>query len=366
MKGLSLVASRGLSTSPQDMLPVTIECFAGFFLPFKICYNCSGNAARLMVDLHVPFPPLCIMSIYKRNSTVKQMNRNLLSRPRLTKLIERKLYCSLKKQKSNLTSDDFNGKGYVTDFKMNLLPSYVLPKDFECELRTDELEEKFLAPHSSSALTVNCFAPFRRRINELVLPIKGNFHKLQFEKKCPISNQHSTNLQGGLPHLDVLLSGESGVIGIETKLIEHIRDYKCAEFSDAYLELTTDDYTQKFFEEMHVLIKEKKKYTYLDATQLIKHAFGLANTYKGKKQITLLYVYWQPEDPDHPKYAHHFQKHKKEIKNFKKQVNGSKLNFHAISYPEIWDMWSKHSRTKPWLSEHISNLKERYLIRLCD
>lgn len=297
------------------------------------------------------------------------MSRNSLPRCRLTEQIKKKLCCSLIKQKPELTSDDFNNKGRrVNDIKMNLLPSYVSLKDFECDFcanNSNELKDNFLAPYSSSALVVNCFAPFRCRINELALPVRGNFNELQFEKICPISNQSSSNSLNE-PHLDVLLSGETEVIGIESKLTEYIQRRKSVKFSKECMELIPDEYIEKFFDEMHALIEERRKYEYLDAAQLIKHALGLTNICKGEKQITLLYIYWQPEDHDCPEYACHFQKHREEIEKFKEQVNGSKLNFHAISYPRLWDMWSNNSQMKPWLSEHISNLKERYSIRLCD
>lgn len=293
------------------------------------------------------------------------MSRNLLSRRCLTKRMKKKLCCSLRKQKPELTSDDFNNKGRrVNDGKMNLLPSYVSQKDFECDFcrnNSNELKDNFLAPYSSSALVVNCFAPFRRRINELALPISGDFHELQFEKKCP------TGFSGKPPHLDVLLSGEAEIVAIEAKLIEHIRDYKCANFSNVYLNPVPNEYNRGFSDEMRALMKTPKKYKYLDAAQLIKHAFGLANTYKGEKQITLLYIYWQPEDPDCPEYAHHFRMHREETETFKEQVSESKMNFHAISYPELWDMWSKNNQMKKsWLSKHVSELKERYSIRLCE
>src|SRR4051812_19328016 len=54
-------------------------------------------------------------------------------------------------------------EGYVTDFEANLLPG-VRSVDFEADLRDgagSELDKKFMAAHSSSALVVNCFAPFR-------------------------------------------------------------------------------------------------------------------------------------------------------------------------------------------------------------
>ena len=121
--------------------------------------------------------------------------------------------------------------GYVGSFTDNLLP-LVSPADFEADLRAgdgNELETKFCAAHSSSALAVNCFAPFRTRIDDLTLPFAGAFSKLEFERKCPAlpDRRHPPR---GHPHLDVLLSGADGVVGVESKLIEYFDRHR-AKFS---------------------------------------------------------------------------------------------------------------------------------------
>jgi hypothetical protein len=60
----------------------------------------------------------------------------------------------------NITIDK---RGYVGRPEANLIPGVSLA-DFESDLRAGagaELDGKFLAVHSSCALVVNCFAPFR-------------------------------------------------------------------------------------------------------------------------------------------------------------------------------------------------------------
>ena len=66
-------------------------------------------------------------------------------------------------------------------------------------------------------------APFRRRIGDLVMPGCAAFDQLQFERKCP------TGLRGGRsPNLDVLVSGSTGVVGIESKLSEYLVKHRAA------------------------------------------------------------------------------------------------------------------------------------------
>src|ERR1035437_8816156 len=60
-------------------------------------------------------------------------------------------------------------KGYVAHASQNLVEGVRLA-DFEADLRQgdgNEMEGKFRAAHSSSALAVNTFAPFRTRPDKL-------------------------------------------------------------------------------------------------------------------------------------------------------------------------------------------------------
>ena len=65
-------------------------------------------------------------------------------------------------------------QGYTASFADNLVPSVEIA-DFEADLAQgsgDELAGKFRAAHSSSALAVNCFAPFKRNLS--VVPESGS------------------------------------------------------------------------------------------------------------------------------------------------------------------------------------------------
>jgi hypothetical protein len=140
---------------------------------------------------------------------------------------------ALARSRPDIVVDD---KGYVSSFRENLVRLVAL-EDFEADLSQgdgNELESKFRAAHSSSALGVNCFAPFRRQMSDLVLPGLTGLVDLQFERKCP------TGLRSGKPpNLDVLVSGPAGVVGIESKLTEHLSRH-IASFSTAYADQIRD------------------------------------------------------------------------------------------------------------------------------
>ncbi|HEY5331717.1 MAG TPA: hypothetical protein VIJ79_17695 [Acidobacteriaceae bacterium] len=80
-----------------------------------------------------------------------------------------------------------NEKGYVKTTAENLVEG-VYPEDFEADLREgdgNELESKFRAAYSSSALAINTFAPFKTKPADLRLPSGSGFTELRFERKCP-------------------------------------------------------------------------------------------------------------------------------------------------------------------------------------
>ena len=245
--------------------------------------------------------------------------------------------------------------GYVPEFRDNLLPG-VDPVDFEADLRQgrgNELEGKFLAAHSSSALAVNCFAPFRQRTEQLRLGALSGFNSLRFEAKCP------TGLGGTPPHLDVLVDGAERVVGIESKCTEPLSSHT-AEFSPAYRNRL--DFALReggWFAEMLRLHETPAAYRWLDAAQLIKHAFGLARTYSGRPS-ELLYLFWEPANAG--KFSV-FQEHRREIAEFADRVQGSSPTFSAMSYNELWSEWAD-AELPAWLAEHLARLRARYAVAI--
>jgi hypothetical protein len=243
--------------------------------------------------------------------------------------------------------------GYLETFHQNLLPG-VATEDFESDLRAgdgNELDTKFRAVHSSSALAVNCFGPFRTRLADLQMPHTETIDHLQFERKCP------TGLRGGrAPNLDVLLSGSNGIVAIESKLTEYLGRHR-TEFSPAYAEQICDERReQAYFQEMLHLERNPGRYAWLDAAQLIKHAFGLAHTFRDTP-VTLLYLYWEPGNPTCNPI---FGEHRKEISAFGSRVAKSSPRFAALSYAELWSRWRVAAPN--WLSQHLDNLEARYRV----
>ncbi len=245
--------------------------------------------------------------------------------------------------------------GYVGDYRDNLLRG-IEDGDFKADLNAgsgNELTSKFLAVHSSSALGVNVFGPFRRHMADLQLLGSTGFTDIRFERKCPTGLLRRTP-----PNLDVVLTSQDRVIGIESKLTEHLGRQR-AKFSPEYdREIQDERRTDGYFREMLRLLEAPDSYAWLNAAQLIKHAFGLAHTFKDRP-VTLLYLFWEPRNPGD---AALFAAHRDEVAAFADRVSGSPVRFQAMSYPELWAQWRE---TGPaWLQDHLDRLETRYLVQV--
>jgi hypothetical protein len=241
--------------------------------------------------------------------------------------------------------------GYVREAGLNLIEGVRLA-DFEADLRQgdgNELETKFRAAHSSSALAVNAFAPFKSCPAALRLPGGRDFTNLKFERKCP----HGL-ARGRPPNLDVVAEGSSCVVAVESKCLEPLTP-QCAKFAPAYDAEIRDGRRQTdWFQEMLRLVREPRAYRWLDAAQLVKHAFGLAYTFPDRP-VTLLYLFWEPSNPEaYPIFA----EHRAEVTRFAASVGGGPA-FISMSYPELWRSWDACSEPD-WLQAHVGRLRGRY------
>ena len=186
----------------------------------------------------------------------------------------------------------------------------------------------------------------------LTLPGSGSITGLEFERKCP----HGVSSRA--PNLDVLLTGPAGVIGIESKLTEPLSRHR-AVFSPRYRERIRDERRESaWFHEMLALEEDPKRYAWLDAAQLVKHAFGLAHTFPDGT-VTLLYLYWEPRNAERFPL---FVEHRREIDAFSRRVAGSRPSFRTMTYPELWRTWS--AAPPSWLTVHLDALRARYEVEI--
>lgn len=207
---------------------------------------------------------------------------------------------------------------------------------------------KMLAVHSSSALAVNVFGPWVDRPSEVSLLGGSGFDDLKFERRCP------TGLRGTPPHLDVFLSAEESVVGIESKCLETLSEHD-VRFSVAYDRLA--DKNTPWSRLIRELNSFPNAYRFLDVAQLVKHALGLAHTFP-KKVKTLLYLYWEPVNW---REFDEFRRHREEIARLADAVGGASVRFVAKSYPELWAEWGEDNLPTA-RHDHLEWLRRRYVV----
>lgn len=100
-------------------------------------------------------------------------------------------------------------------------------------------------------------------------------------------------------------------------------------------------------------------FRFLDAVQLVKHAFGLVTEgHRKNKRPYLVYLFAEPQQ-----YAGHTipeadrQAHREEIALFAAEVAGAEVGFGATSYREWLDGWSDSDLE---LAAHRAAIIERF------
>ena len=232
---------------------------------------------------------------------------------------------------------------YATSWKENLMAGLPL-LEIEQDLGSGagrELDGKLCAAHSSAALAVNTFGPWRNAPGSLTIGGITGFQSVRFEATCPIWSDRTP------PHLDFLAEGDV-IVGVESKCTEWMKP-KPAVFSASYDKLRPKDEHSNWapwFEQMQRLRGHSQ---FFDAAQVIKHAFGMLSCY-GTRDVRLVYVYWEPRNAgDWPQC----RQHREQADDLAARVSQSTVQLIPMSYRELWDEWKNSAR-------HLHYLRNRY------
>lgn len=273
-------------------------------------------------------------------------------------MFTKKGYSTHQKNWAEKNGLSYTSQGYLGSCKDNLFEDLSSSaKEAFTQGEGNELKSKMKAMHSSSALAVNVFhywatkeeterTPLRVALSiqedALIVPCKDVNIKFEFHPSWPLSTIK--------PNIDVLYGAACKGIGIESKLLEWLGSH-AASFGESYFkhdELWNVHNLPKCQKLVHALVANPTKYKHLDVAQLLKHSLGLA-THFGRN-FELRYVYYDLEDPAS-------KLHKQEINEFTDSV-GQELNFHAITYQDIFKILITECESAH--SKYIQYLAERY------
>jgi hypothetical protein len=210
---------------------------------------------------------------------------------------------------------------------------------------------KFESPESSAALAANTFGLFLNQASKLP-PLQA-----WKEWDWPASSVRLEKLArfpwaGGLhPCLDVLIGTPKTLIGVEAKRYEPFRTRVEAkpnktEWSDAYWRPVWGDAMQSYERVRDALHGKTLKFSCLNATQLVKHAFGLRTAVHRKgemfgKRPVLVYLFAEPNrwPNGRPISANDISLHREEIAHFATLVTDDEVTFHSSTYRELIEAW---------------------------
>jgi hypothetical protein len=217
---------------------------------------------------------------------------------------------------------------------------------------------KFLAAHSSSALALNCFAPFlgsrpgtfgphilRAPRLETILTIGG---------RC------------GRPNLDLLEATHDGVLAIESKCTEYLKEKKSlapGDFATLRKRVSGDPYERRMRQlaagegviELYTrLADDPFSFRRLDATQLLKHYLGLRNQYPDLV-CDLVYLYWEPENAADLDAC---ITHREELSAIAPLLTDHSIRFTTMTHSTLWVSWA--TAASDFMREHCRTLRERY------
>lgn len=199
---------------------------------------------------------------------------------------------------------------------------------------------KLASPESSAALAVNCFGWFIPRPERLpALPGlddagPAEVVDVEFCARFPWPG-------GRHPWLDAVVQTASARIGVESKRFEPFRNRKTVNLSDAYdRDVWGPD--MKRFELMRDRLRSgEETFEFLDAAQLVKHAFGLVTTARRcQLSLALFYIFAEPASRNgKPTDASEIARHRTEIDRFGRSVAGDEVAFAAVSYRDWMAQW---------------------------
>ncbi len=149
---------------------------------------------------------------------------------------------------------------------------------------------KFMSPQSSAALAVNAFGWFIER-PEMLPKVRGLG---SVGVPLNVDDEYCARFpwRGGRhPWLDAMVRTDTHLIGVESKRYEPYRDRKSVSFSDAYDRPVWGDKMAPFERMRDQLRGGDVRFGFLDAAQLVKHAFGLVSDARRKSlAAALLYI----------------------------------------------------------------------------
>ncbi len=223
--------------------------------------------------------------------------------------------------------------------------------------------EKIHSPESSAALVANTFGLFLDHPEDLPA-LRGTddlgWPALSVKLECCVRFPWNG---GRHPWLDVLIETDSHLIGVESKRFEPFRADKKASLSDAYWRPVWGQQMTPVEAVRDSLRSGDPSLDGLDASQLVKHMFGLrseSHRRKPLKPAVLVYLYCEPDKwpgggaIDGNKRSVHTGS----IERFAAKVAGAEVGFRHLTYQHLLESWTSSPNADQ--RRHSEAIRQRF------
>lgn len=211
------------------------------------------------------------------------------------------------------------------------VPEDLVRTAFDRAAGNEIASNKFASPESSAALAANAFGWFLDRPE--LLPVFPDLGDLDWPaREVSLEQEMRFPWRGGRhPWLDAAVVTDGHLIGVESKRFEPFRSAKAANLSPAYNRDVWGEGMVPWIALRDGLRADPARFRHLDATQLVKHAFGLVTeaARQGRAPV-LVYLYAEPPRVTLEAIA----RHRAEVAGFAAAVAGARVRFAACSYRE--------------------------------
>ena len=156
-------------------------------------------------------------------------------------------------------------------------------------LRREVLRTSLARPDCGMALALNSFLPWQGRPEALRLCGTEGFAELHFDGRCP------TGVRGTPPHIDVIASGPSGVVGATVRVFDYL-GWRPSGLSPAYRGLQLPPSMAAWGDLLRLGNEPSSRlYRHVNALALAKLALGLGRIF-ARRPVRLLYLFLEPAD----------------------------------------------------------------------
>jgi len=216
-----------------------------------------------------------------------------------------------------------------------------------------ELGGKMRALHSSSALVYNFFDFWRQTDPSAIVDAMGfesGAYSMSFERKL----EKPPGISGNRANIDVFLQDQitGRSIAIEAKFTEPCHRHTKLELKPAYVRVPgLWDGCPGCAQLASDLVVNQSGFSYLDASQLLKHIVGLKTFLRGAPFVLVFLWYRFP--------GIEVDTVESEVSEFKRRI-GNEVDFKSLTYQELFQNLSGEGlKHRDWL-EYMSN---RYFLR---